>query len=67
MRGTPDDGELVFLPTGWFRGTDEALASSWVLVDGRARLLVDCAKMLYDPRRVAAGAAGVPVRHPTLR
>lgn len=62
----PDEGELVFLPSLYCRGTPEALRNTWLIREGRATSMDSLASVLYDPKRVAAGAAGIKVRPAAL-
>ena len=39
----------------------------WLIREGLATSMESFASMLYDPKRVAAGAAGIPVRPAALR
>ena len=63
----PDEGELVFLPSLYCRGTPEALRNTWLIREGRATPMDSVASVLYDPNRVAAGAAGIRVRPAALK
>lgn len=62
----PGDDELAFLPSFYCRSTLEALQQAWIVIDGQARSLESLATVLYDPKRVLAGAAGIPVRPAVL-
>jgi hypothetical protein len=62
----PGGAELLLLPSQVFTGSAEALAGARLLIDGGPEPLLSLAPHLYDPRRVRAGIAGVPVRTPRL-
>ena len=58
----PGVAGLVVLPSLHFTGTPGTWERTWILEDGCANPLLRWAESLYDPKRVAAAAAGVRVR-----